>query len=149
MRYKTRVRKITCLDFSGKTYFFKNKGFWKLNDMRMKAENEHPLPSAAFWMNCSNYDIGHIPTKTKIHKKWSRLEAAPPVTAGSLTTSSKMPVYVILFLFHLLPRWVDYYLVYFETFLYLSFITLVIFIIFYVYICTYWDNTQNTIMEAI
>ena len=36
----------------GKTYFFKNKGFWKFNDMRMRVENERQTLSAPFWMGC-------------------------------------------------------------------------------------------------
>lgn len=36
----------------GKTYFFKGKGFWKFNDLRMRVENERQTPSASFWMGC-------------------------------------------------------------------------------------------------
>jgi matrix metalloproteinase-16 (membrane-inserted) len=36
----------------GKTYFFKGKGFWKFNDLRMRVENEQQTPSAPFWMGC-------------------------------------------------------------------------------------------------
>lgn len=42
----------TCF-FVGKTYFFKGKGFWKFNDLRMRVENERQTLSAPFWMGCS------------------------------------------------------------------------------------------------
>lgn len=38
---------------SGKTYFFKGKGFWKFNDLLMRVEHYEPKLSAPFWMGCS------------------------------------------------------------------------------------------------
>lgn len=38
--------------FSGKTYFFKGKGFWKFNDLRMSVERQEQTLSAPFWMGC-------------------------------------------------------------------------------------------------
>lgn len=43
---------ILNLNFTGITYFFKGKGFWKFNDLRMRVENEKQMPSAQFWMGC-------------------------------------------------------------------------------------------------
>lgn len=43
---------ITVLCFSGKTYFFKNKGFWKFNDLHMRVEKAEQTASAPFWMGC-------------------------------------------------------------------------------------------------
>ncbi|KAK0080838.1 hypothetical protein PV325_013239 [Microctonus aethiopoides] len=37
---------------NGKTYFFKGKGFWEFNDMRMRVAHEKPKSSAQFWMGC-------------------------------------------------------------------------------------------------
>jgi hypothetical protein len=37
---------------TGKTYFFKGKGFWKFNDISMRVEHDRQLPSAPFWMGC-------------------------------------------------------------------------------------------------
>lgn len=36
----------------GKTYFFKGKGFWKFNDLRMSVEKQEQTPSGPFWMGC-------------------------------------------------------------------------------------------------
>lgn len=38
--------------FSGKTYFFKGKGYWQFDDYRMRVAHEHQRKSAQKWMNC-------------------------------------------------------------------------------------------------
>lgn len=38
--------------FTGKTYFFKGRGFWKFNDLRMRVEHYEQKPSAPVWMGC-------------------------------------------------------------------------------------------------
>ncbi|CAG9817810.1 unnamed protein product [Phaedon cochleariae] len=41
---------------SGRTYFFKGKGFWKFDDQHMRVEHAEQKLSAPFWMGCStNY----------------------------------------------------------------------------------------------
>lgn len=46
-KYVTNLNIIT-----GKTYFFKNKGYWKFNDLKMRVEHEKQYPSATYWMGC-------------------------------------------------------------------------------------------------
>lgn len=50
--------------YLGKTYFFKGKGFWKFNDLRMRVENDEQTLSAPFWMGCPRQLEG--PNKDKI-----------------------------------------------------------------------------------
>jgi len=38
---------------TGATYFFKNRGFWKFNDLRMRVEQEEPRSIGEFWFNCT------------------------------------------------------------------------------------------------
>ncbi|XP_032596894.1 matrix metalloproteinase-2 isoform X2 [Drosophila grimshawi] len=37
----------------GKTYFFKNYGYWEFNDDRMKVAHPRPRPSSRRWMQCA------------------------------------------------------------------------------------------------
>lgn len=37
---------------SGKTYFFKGKGYWQFDDYRMKVRHEQQRKSAVQWMGC-------------------------------------------------------------------------------------------------
>lgn len=36
----------------GYTYFFRGKGFWRFNDLRMRVDHERQTLSAPFWMGC-------------------------------------------------------------------------------------------------
>lgn len=36
----------------GKTYFFKGKGYWRFDDLRMSVTHLDPHPSAERWMKC-------------------------------------------------------------------------------------------------
>lgn len=36
----------------GRTYFFKGKGYWRFNDLRMSVDHRDPYPSAERWMKC-------------------------------------------------------------------------------------------------
>lgn len=49
---KLYVKKKNSVCSAGATYFFKGKGFWKFNDLRMKVEKTEQSPSAQFWMKC-------------------------------------------------------------------------------------------------
>lgn len=89
--------------FSGRTYFFKGRGFWKLNDIRMRAENENPIPSAAFWMNCSNYDQDHHPSKSKYSKKWENEEKITQPSSSTLFAPNVFSL-VLLLLYNLLLK---------------------------------------------
>lgn len=40
--------------FLGATYFFKNRDFWKFNDLRMRVEQEEPRSIGEFWFNCTS-----------------------------------------------------------------------------------------------
>lgn len=42
----------------GATYFFKNRDFWKFNDLRMRVEQEEPRSIGQFWFNCTAVDGG-------------------------------------------------------------------------------------------
>lgn len=39
--------------YAGATYFFKNRDFWKFNDLRMRVEQEEPRSIGEFWFNCT------------------------------------------------------------------------------------------------
>lgn len=62
----------------GKTYFFKGKGFWKFNDLRMRVEHEEQNDSAQFWMGCSK-NIGY------------ESDNKAPLTATSSTSGVTLP----------------------------------------------------------
>lgn len=51
----------------GKTYFFKGKGFWKFDDLRMKVMHERPRPVSQYWMGCpkkeDHEEFDNWPTK--------------------------------------------------------------------------------------
>ncbi|XP_046622272.1 matrix metalloproteinase-14-like isoform X1 [Neodiprion virginianus] len=36
----------------GKTYFFKDKLFWKFDNLLIKTDNRYPLPAPQYWMGC-------------------------------------------------------------------------------------------------
>lgn len=63
---------------SGKTYFFKGKGFWKFNDLRMRVEHDEQKESAQFWMGCSK-NMGFEPEKKE------------PLTATRSTSGVALP----------------------------------------------------------
>lgn len=71
--------KIDTFFLAGKTYFFKGKGFWKFNDLRMRVEHEEQNDSAHFWMGCSR-NIGFEP------------DNKAPLTATSSTAGAELPV---------------------------------------------------------
>lgn len=41
----------------GKTYFFKGKGYWRFNDLRMSVDQADPHPSAPHWMKCQQHKV--------------------------------------------------------------------------------------------
>lgn len=41
---------------TGATYFFKNRDFWKFNDLRMRVEQKEPRSIGEFWFNCTAVD---------------------------------------------------------------------------------------------
>lgn len=63
---------ITDLYFrTGKTYFFKGKGFWEFDDLRMRVAHEKQKLSAPVWMGCppeveTNDIETNFPRKEKI-----------------------------------------------------------------------------------
>lgn len=79
----------------GKTYFFKGKGFWKFNDLRMRVEHEEQNDSAQFWMGCSK-NIGFEP------------DNKAPLTATSSTSGVALPTFHLITMlvvsFHLVLR---------------------------------------------
>lgn len=85
------------LCFTGKTYFFKGRGFWKFNDLRMRVEHEEQNDSAQFWMGCSR-NIGFEP------------DNKAPLTATSSTsgTTTALPIThlitTLVISFHLVLR---------------------------------------------
>lgn len=49
---------------AGKTYFFKGKGFWKFNDLRMRVDHWEQKLSAPVWMGCKqNYEQNDLNQK--------------------------------------------------------------------------------------
>lgn len=69
--------------FIGKTYFFKGKGFWKFNDLRMRVEHERQLSSAQFWMGC--------PTERTGRRSPFRTPQAPGSTLRSPSSVPRSP----------------------------------------------------------
>ena len=47
---------------TGKTYFFKGKGYWQFDDMRMRTSHEYPKQSATRWMGCKTAKQEHWST---------------------------------------------------------------------------------------
>lgn len=79
--------KIWFICYLGKTYFFKGKGFWKFNDLRMRVENEQQTLSAPFWMGCPRPLEG---PNTRTKEKF----VSEPVSSGLL---SQTPPSVFIF----------------------------------------------------
>lgn len=48
-----RVQHYDVCSLADATYFFKNRGFWKFNDLRMSVEQKEPKSIGRFWFNCS------------------------------------------------------------------------------------------------
>lgn len=51
---------------TGKTYFFKGKGYWQFDDMRMRTSHEYPYQSATRWMGCKSAKQEHWTTVHEI-----------------------------------------------------------------------------------
>jgi matrix metalloproteinase-16 (membrane-inserted) len=74
---------------TGKTYFFKGKGFWEFDDLRMRVAHEKQKLSAPVWMGCPPPEIEtndietNLPRKSKIISASSAAAAAATVTAAS------------------------------------------------------------------
>jgi len=49
---KNFTRFVSCLLFSGITYFFQNGRFWPFDDAKVITENQTPLKTADFWLGC-------------------------------------------------------------------------------------------------
>lgn len=72
----------------GKTYFFKDKGYWKFNDMYMRVEHSEPKPSAPFWMGCSdNFESNDIGQKLPYKD----------LSSGNAKTSTSLAAFMIVF----------------------------------------------------
>ncbi|PSN44383.1 hypothetical protein C0J52_10926 [Blattella germanica] len=67
---------------AGKTYFFKGKGFWKFNDLRMRVENERQTLSAPFWMGCPR-ELDSPTEPTNLLPAKEELDIQPAVAASS------------------------------------------------------------------
>lgn len=56
---KPRERHSNRFPSTGKTYFFKGKGFWKFEDSIMRVAHDRPLSSAHHWMGCERTEVEH------------------------------------------------------------------------------------------
>lgn len=45
--------------FIGKTYFFKDKGYWQFDDPQMRVKHELRKRSSTRWMGCKNGRLEH------------------------------------------------------------------------------------------
>lgn len=98
--------------FPGRTYFFKEKSYWKFNDQKMKAESTYPRPSAGFWMNCSTFKAEDVPNKTsdKRINPFSSVQAksetgnSQSTQSSSFTTSANIVYVYCFYLIYFLPR---------------------------------------------
>lgn len=69
-------------DFSaGKTYFFKGKGFWEFDDLRMRVAHEKQKLSAPVWMGCPPPEVETNDIETNLPRK-SRIISASAASAG-------------------------------------------------------------------
>lgn len=81
----------------GKTYFFKGKGYWRFNDLRMSVEHEEQKSSAQFWMGCPRETATGIGNNTPGKDRLT----ADPIGKGVLhkPTSTMLTVAFVLALF--------------------------------------------------
>uniref|UniRef100_A0A336L9G6 CSON002198 protein n=1 Tax=Culicoides sonorensis TaxID=179676 RepID=A0A336L9G6_CULSO len=56
----------TAFQYQGKTYFFKNKGYWEFNDYYMRVAHERQKSSAQRWMGCKMRSLDNeLPSRRK------------------------------------------------------------------------------------
>jgi len=76
---------LSLLFILGKTYFFKGKGFWKFNDLRMRVENERQTLSAPFWMGCPR-ELEKPSEPSQILPPKEELDVTPQFSSQSTST---------------------------------------------------------------
>lgn len=85
---------ITCILslYTGATYFFKNRGFWKFNDLRMRVEQEEPRSIGEFWFNCTAASGGgdqRPPLRSK--GRVTVVKDGPTGRGGRLISDAELP----------------------------------------------------------
>lgn len=50
--YSDKLTLLNHSHFTGKSYFFKGKGYWQFDDDHMRVAHNQTLPSAQRWMKC-------------------------------------------------------------------------------------------------
>lgn len=76
---------------TGKTYFFKGKGFWEFDDLRMRVAHEKQKLSAPVWMGCPPPDVETNDIETNLPRKSSIISASAVVVRGEIT-----PIFVMI-----------------------------------------------------
>lgn len=64
----------------GKTYFFKGKGYWRFNDLRMSVDHADPLLSAHEWMKCQRLPKQREPIVDVTTEEQQQVSGATGVT---------------------------------------------------------------------
>lgn len=60
------------ISLTGKTYFFKGKGYWQFDDMRMRVAHDQQKKSAYRWMGCHERLDDEETSHERRHNNWNK-----------------------------------------------------------------------------